>query len=177
MLGFLKYVLSREIPLNSLTSFKGKNKETPRGTGKPKEDLTMMNRKVKTFSRLAEKACVAIDYAMAATPGIILAVSMALADGEKDGGGGGGGGLSSATGIFSYIIKILGAFALIRGGIAGYSGLTNYGEAKSEGEGPAMAKAKGEITAAIILMVVGGAAATFATSFASAITAAINFSG
>ncbi len=63
--------------------------------------------------------------------------------------------------ILSIAIKVLGGIAIVGGGIRLVTGLMAYSEAKEEGEGPAMAKAKGQITAAVILAGVGTAAITF----------------
>lgn len=125
-----------------------------------------MNKKVVGALRnVTRRAVNAMDYIMVVAPGIIYAANLASA------AGGGG----SASGIFTAIIKIMGGFAVIRGIMSGYSGFSDYAEAKGEGEGPAMAKAKSELASAIMLVAIGVAAATFASTFASMITSAMAF--
>lgn len=71
--------------------------------------------------------------------------------------------------LFTNIVKLIGAAALAGGAIAGVMGVVAYGEAKSEGEGPAMAKAKNQITGAIILVVIGVCLEGFAGTLSSLI--------
>lgn len=77
---------------------------------------------------------------------------------------------NEAKNLMEMIIKILGALSIIAGAIIGFTGLMAYAEAKSEGEGPAMAKAKNQLTSAVMLVLLGGSAAALASKFASLIT-------
>lgn len=71
--------------------------------------------------------------------------------------------------LFTNIVKILGALALAAGAITAIMGAIAYAEAKSEGEGPAMAKAKNQITGAVMLGILGGCLTGFATQISSLI--------
>ena len=64
---------------------------------------------------------------------------------------------SNVVSIATMIFKVLGAIGIIGGLIMGIMGIMAYAEAKSEGEGPAMSKAKNQVIGAIILLAVGGA--------------------
>lgn len=57
--------------------------------------------------------------------------------------------------LFKAIVKVLGALSTAGGAIYGIIGLIAYAEAKSEGEGPAMAKAKNQLVGAVMLMALG----------------------
>ncbi len=80
-----------------------------------------------------------------------------------------------ATEVFTLVIRILGGIAIIKGAISTYSGLTSYADAKTEGEGPKMARAKDEISGAIILVAIGLVAEGFAGQLAGLISSAISF--
>lgn len=78
----------------------------------------------------------------------------------------------AATGkeLFTTIVKALGGLSIASGAIIAIMGLIAYGEAQADGEGPAMAKAKKQLTGAIILVIVGVALSAGASSIANMIT-------
>ena len=68
--------------------------------------------------------------------------------------------------LFKTIVKALGGISIAGAAIIAVFGAIAYAEAKSEGEGPAMSKAKNQIQAAVMLAIVGVALTAGATSIA-----------
>lgn len=81
---------------------------------------------------------------------------------------------SSPKDVFDVIIKVLSGFCIAAGAIRAFTGVMAYAEAKDEGEGPAMAKARNQITAAILLVVLGAAGVGLSSTLATAITNAMS---
>lgn len=77
---------------------------------------------------------------------------------------------AGASDLFTVIVKALGGIALAGAAIWAVMGAIAYGEAKTDGEGPEMKKAKNQIVGAIILAVVGGALAAGASQIGSLVS-------
>lgn len=73
------------------------------------------------------------------------------------------------TTLFTTIVKALGGVSIAGAAIWAIMGFIAYGEAKTDGEGPEMKKAKNQITGAIILAVVGLALSAGASTIAGTI--------
>ena len=73
------------------------------------------------------------------------------------------------TTLFTTIVKALGGISIAGAAIMAIFGAIAYAEAKSEGEGRAMSKAKNQITAAVMLAIVGIALTAGATTIAGTI--------
>ena len=73
------------------------------------------------------------------------------------------------TSLFKTIVSALGGLAIASAAINGVMGAIAYAEAKSEGEGPGMSKAKNQIVAAILLGIVGAALAGGASTIEATI--------
>lgn len=108
------------------------------------------------------------DFLVRLTPAmttamVVCAMAMpvlsAAAEGEDNG----------AKAIMKTIIGAIFAVAIVAGVITGALGIVAYGEAKSEGAGPEMAKAKNQIVGAIILLALGVAGSTLKTTLVSAL--------
>ncbi len=115
------------------------------------------------FKKVSDHVRTFQNVALAAMPGLLIMANTASA-------------AADASAIFNVIIKVIGGFAIIRGAINGFSGLSDYAEAKGEGEGPAMAKAKSEIASAVMLIAIGAAAIAGSGAFGTAIAGAISIS-
>lgn len=73
------------------------------------------------------------------------------------------------TTLFTTIVKALGGISIAGAAVMAIFGAIAYADAKSEGEGPAMAKAKNQVTGAIMLAVVGIALTAGASTIAGTI--------
>ena len=62
---------------------------------------------------------------------------------------------ADAAKLFEYIVKGLGGILIAGAAIRAVMGISAYTEAKSDGEGPEMSKAKNQITASIMGVVLG----------------------
>lgn len=62
---------------------------------------------------------------------------------------------ADAKTLFGYIVKGFGGILIAGAAIRAVMGLSAYTEAKSEGEGPEMSKAKNQITASIMAVALG----------------------
>ena len=73
----------------------------------------------------------------------------------------------SATDLFTFIIEILCKIGMALGAMYGVFGLMHYAEARQEGDGPAKNKAIGQISAAVLLIIVAAAINAGASTLAS----------
>lgn len=67
--------------------------------------------------------------------------------------------------LFGYIVKGFGGLLIAGATIRAIMGLSAYTEAKSDGEGPEMSKAKNQITASIMSIVLGIALVSYGSKF------------
>ena len=76
---------------------------------------------------------------------------------------------ADAAKLFETIVKVFGGLLIAGATIRAVMGLSAYTEAKSEGEGPEMSKAKNQITASIMAIALGIALEGGASSIGSMI--------
>ena len=82
---------------------------------------------------------------------------------------------TEGTSWLQIVFKVLGAIGVIGGLILGIMSIISFAEAKSEGEGPGMAKAKNGIIGAIILLGVGIGIYVAAPTLSSKVADMISF--
>lgn len=96
---------------------------------------------------------------------VIIKLQMAFAANVKE----------SGTTWLKVVFQVLGAIGAIGGLVMGIMSLISFAEAKSEGEGPGMAKAKNGIIGAVILLGVGIAIYVAADTLSSKVSSLIDF--
>ena len=77
--------------------------------------------------------------------------------------------------IFKLIVQVLGGFCLASAAIQAITGFIAYSEAKSDADGPAMAKAENKIKSAVLIGILGAALSLGSTTLASFINDSIKF--
>ncbi len=117
------------------------------------------------LANVKEKSIVAFKKAKPYLVGATMALAIiaihsvtgvAFAEGEED----------NAKTIIKWVIKILGGMSVVGGLVVAAGGVVAFGEAKADGEGPAMAKARNQITAGIVMIALGGSLTAFGNTLA-----------
>ena len=81
---------------------------------------------------------------------------------------------ADAKEIIELVVKVMGIIAGILGVLTTVMGAMAYAEAKSEGEGPAMAKAKNQIAGGAGLLIIAGVLEVFAGQLADMVTLSLD---